>query len=357
MATITKRKGQNGTVRYLAQARVRGYDPVGKSFDTRQEAKEWAEKLEREWRAQRGRGGLREDVGRLTIGKLVREHLADKDVAALRSIKDREARLAWWVNHYADVKIIDFGVMRLREARELLSKTRGPATTNRFLSEMRSCWNWAVAAGLIPQERGWPRRLMLKEPRGRVRYLSDAELGALLKAAEADTVVHTAIIVSIACGIRQGELLRLEWRDLDLTGEKSSTRKPTLAVRESKTGEQRLVYLPGNAVEALQRLKKLTVVSPVHVFLAPDGKPLRKSLLEHRWRPVRAAAGLRDFHWHDLRHTCASILLQQGATLAMVGAVLGHKSASMTHRYAHLVQGAPVTGHDALDSKLGSKKD
>jgi integrase len=357
MATIVKRKGLNGATRYLAQARVTGFKPVGKSFDTKQEAKEWADKLEAEWRGQRGRGGLREDVGRLTIAKLVHEHLADDDVKKLRTIEDRERLLAWWVNRYADIKIIDFGVVRLREAREALIKQRGPATTNRYLSEMRSCWNWATAAGLIPQERGWPKRLMLKEPRGRVRYLSDAEIGALLKAAQADTVLHSAIVLSIATGIRQGEALRLEWRDLDLTGGGSSTKKPTLAVRESKTGERRMVYLPPNAVEALQCLKKLTVVSPVHVFLNGDGKPLRKSLLEHRWRVIRKTAKLVDFHWHDLRHTCASILLQEGATLPMVGAVLGHKSASMTHRYAHLVQGAPVTGHDVLDSKLGTKRE
>jgi len=309
MATIVRRKGQGGAVRYLAQARVTGFKPVGKSFDTRQEAKEWAGKLEAEWRGQRGRGGLREDVGRLTIAKLVREHLADDDVKKLRTIKDRERLLAWWVNRFADIKIIDFGVVRLREARELLIKQRGPSTTNRYLSEMRSCWNWATAAGLIPQEHGWPKRLMLKEPRGRVRYLSDAEIGALLKAAEGDTVLHSAIVLSVATGIRQGELLRLEWRDLDLTGDKSSTKKPTLAVRESKTDERRMVYLPPSAVEALQRLKKLTVVSPSHVFLNTDGTPLRKSLLEHRWRAIRTAAKLVDFHWHDLRHYRRSLTM------------------------------------------------
>lgn len=357
MATIVKRKGRGGAVRYLAQARVTGFKPVGKSFGTKQEARQWADKLEAEWRAQRGRGGLREDVGRLTIAKLVQEHLADQDIKKLRTYDDRERLLAWWVNRYADVKVIDFGVVRLREAREALTRKRGPATTNRYLSDMRACWNWAVSAGLIPQTHGWPKRLMMKEPRGRVRYLSDAEIAALLKAADEDTVMHAAITVSILTGVRQGELLRLEWRDLDLTGDRSATKKPTLSVRESKTDTPRLVYLPPNAVEALQRLRKLPVVSPVHVLLNTDGQPLRKSLLEHRWRKIRKAAKLVDFHWHDLRHTCASILLQHGATLPMVGAVLGHKSPSMTMRYAHLVQGAPVTGHDVLDSKFGTKKE
>jgi site-specific recombinase XerD len=61
---------------------------------------------------------------------------------------------------------------------------------------------------------------------------------------------------------------------------------------------------------------------------------------------------LRDFRWHDLRHSCASFLAQQGATLLEIASVLGHRSTVVTRRYAHLVQGAPVTGHAALNEKL-----
>jgi site-specific recombinase XerD len=82
------------------------------------------------------------------------------------------------------------------------------------------------------------------------------------------------------------------------------------------------------------------------------GQPVTKEWLEYRWRLIRAAAGLHDFRWHDMRHSCASFLAQQGATLLEIGSVLGHRSPSVTQRYAHLVQGAPVTGHAQLDKKL-----
>jgi site-specific recombinase XerD len=74
--------------------------------------------------------------------------------------------------------------------------------------------------------------------------------------------------------------------------------------------------------------------------------------LVYHWRETRAAAGLRDFHWHDLRHCCASFLAQNGATLLEIGHVLGHRDLATTLRYSHLVQSKPVTGHAGLDAKL-----
>jgi len=189
---------------------------------------------------------------------------------------------------------------------------------------------------------------MMKEPRGRVRFLSDDEINNVRNAAEPDPVMYAAILVSLSTGLRQGELLRLTWADVDLTGAK-------VTVRESKNDEQRAAHLTATAVTAVKALRALPVVSPVHVFVLSDGTPLKKSLLEMRWNKIRTAAKLKDFRWHDLRHSCASILLQSGATLAQVGSVLGHKSPAMSLRYAHLVQGAPVTGHDKLDEKLKGK--
>jgi integrase len=185
---------------------------------------------------------------------------------------------------------------------------------------------------------------MLTEPRGRIRFLSDAEIAALLKAAaEHSHVIYAAVIGSIATGLRQGELLRLDWSDVDLE-------KQYLRVRFSKNDEPRTVYLPESAVKALRTLQPDRAEGPV--FRMPDKSRLRKSTLEARWKLVRKAAELSDFRWHDLRHTCASILAQQGATLVQIGEQLGHKSLTMTIRYSHLIQGAATPAHAGLDAKL-----
>jgi integrase len=74
--------------------------------------------------------------------------------------------------------------------------------------------------------------------------------------------------------------------------------------------------------------------------------------LDHQWRKVRAAAALDNFRWHDLRHTAASYLAQSGASLLEVGNVLGHRSAGVTMRYAHLVAGQALPAHAGLNQKL-----
>jgi integrase len=155
--------------------------------------------------------------------------------------------------------------------------------------------------------------------------------------------------VSLATGLRQGELLRLTWKDVDLDGSK-------VTVHITKNDDARTVFLPSIAVEALRGLKKAKVVSASIVFLVGAGVPLTKNALEARWKIIRKNSGLQNFRWHDLRHSCASFLAQKGATLLEIGSVLGHRSPSVTQRYAHLVQGSPVTGHAALDALLRASK-
>jgi integrase len=346
---VWERHNSDGTTSYLAVVRIRPFKPASKAFSTRLEAKRWADDLARELTTKRDQGEGRKDLTTLTIKGLAEEFLADPETKALKYFADLERLIAWWVNHCGGEKILGFGVLKLREARELLRNGREPATVNRYLSALRSCWNWGRAAGLVPQEKAWPTRLLLTEPRERVRFLSDAELAAVLAAAEKHSPwMNAAVLVSLGTGIRQSEMLRLEWKDIDLE-------KRTLTVLVSKNTRRRLVHLPAPAVIALKTLRREGLVGPRCVFLNDAGEPADKFHLAFRWRKVRDAAGLVDFKWHDLRHTCASYLAQAGASLPEIGHVLGHASAAVTHRYAHLVAGKPVTGSAALAEKLSGK--
>ena len=228
---------------------------------------------------------------------------AGAEVSRLKYFDDLHRLLAWWVNHYGASRALELNVLTLREARERLRRGRTNATANLYLSAMRSAWNWARAAGLIPNDQLWPQRLMLTEPRGRTRFLSDAELERLLAAAGRHSPrMLAAITLSVATGLRQGELLRLDWSDIDFA-------KRTVRVRHSKNDDPRTVHLPDSAAEALQALKRSSKVLGAAVFAT--------------------ATGAR-----------------------FIGAVLGHRSPSVTVRYAHMVQGAPVTGHDKVDARL-----
>lgn len=346
MATITKRKNQDGTVSYLAQVRVTGYKGTSKAFSKQADAKAWGKALEEDLRKQRQQGATSEDVTRLTIAKLIEAFLEDPDTKALKYHDSLSLLLAWWTNECGTIRVLDLNVLELRKRRTKLNQGRKPATVNRYFSALRSCWNWGRAAGLVPPDRSWPTRLMLREDNERQRYLDDDELKRLLEAAAAHSpTMHAAVVVSIACGLRQGELINLKWSDIDLDGQR-------IRIMQSKTDAPRTVYLPSAAVDALRTLKRSGIVSTKAVFLAQKGIPLNRGTIRVRWLEVRDAAELRNFRWHDLRHSCASFLAQQGATLLEIASVLGHRSTAVTRRYAHLVEGAPVTGHAALDGKL-----
>ncbi len=345
MATIRRHKAKDGAVSFTATVRIKPFPPACKTLPVRKDVETWARDLERELRKQRDRGGLRRDVPTMTVAQLITEFLEDPETQGKRYFDSLSLLLAWWVGHYGATKIMEFNVLMLREARGTLKAGRAAGTVNRYLSAMRSAWNWGRAAGLVPQEQAWPSRLLLTEPKGRVRYLSDAELARLLAAASAQSAtMHAAILLSIGCGIRQSELRRLRWADVDLD-------KQRIRVLLTKNSESRQIYLPATAADALRVLKRGPVLGQT-VIADETGQPVAKEWVEYRWRLIRAAAALQDFRWHDLRHSCASFLAQQGATLLEIGSVLGHRSPSVTQRYAHLVAGAPVTGHTKLDEKL-----
>ena len=345
MATIRKHRAKDGAVSFTATVRINPFPPACKTLPVRKDVEAWARDLERELRKQRDRGGLRRDVPRMTVAQLITEFLEDPETKGLRYYDSLALLCAWWVGHYGATKVMELNVLQLREARATLKTGRAAGTVNRYLSAMRSAWNWGRSAGLVPQEQAWPSRLMLTEPKGRLRYLSDNELAGLLKAAsEHSPTMLAAILISIGCGVRQSELRRLRWADVDLDQQR-------IRVLLTKNNESRAVYLPASAAEALRVLKRAAVVGQT-VIADEAGQPVGKDWVEYQWRCIRAAAGLRDFRWHDLRHSCASFLAQQGATLLEIGSVLGHRSPSMTMRYSHLVQGAPVTGHTKLDEKL-----
>lgn len=346
MATIQRRKNKDRSVSYVAIVRVRPYRAASKAFGSREAAAAWADELERRLRSQRDQGGIREDVTALTVAGLIAEFLRDPETLQLRYKDSLESLLDWWTANYGSTKVLQLNVLTLREAREKLRHGgRKPATVNRYLSGLRSCWNWGRASGLVPQDKLWPARLMLTEPEGRTRFLSDEELARLLgEATKASKLMLAAVLVSLATGVRQGELLRLKWGDIDFG-------KQRLTVQLAKNKERRTVHLPASAIAALKALKQAPVVG-ANVFTLESGDPLDKTTLEYHWRALRKAASLQDFRWHDLRHSCASFLAQNGASLLEIGSVLGHKSANITKRYAHLVQGEPVRGHTELDDKL-----
>jgi integrase len=135
------------------------------------------------------------------------------------------------------------------------------------------------------------------------------------------------VLLAITTGARRGELLALTWRDLDLEAS-------CAYVCTSKNGDRRTLPLTPAAVTELERHRPKKDAEQL-VFRSRR-RALEPFHFEAMWREARDRAGLADLRFHDLRHTCASYLAQQGASIIELADVLGHKTLSMVKRYSHL---------------------
>ena len=124
------------------------------------------------------------------------------------------------------------------------------------------------------------------------------------------------------------EILRLTWRDVDL-------QRGTLTFHQTKNGERRTVPLTGQALTLMQHhARVLRRIDTPLVFPRADGrKPLD---LRYAFRQALEVAQIAGFRFHDLRHSAASYLAMNGASLVDIAEVLGHKTLQMVKRYAHL---------------------
>lgn len=135
-------------------------------------------------------------------------------------------------------------------------------------------------------------------------------------------LVHMALTT----GARRGELIGLKWSDINF-----NTRTAHLAV--TKNGSQRVLALTADLLTELSRFRE---IGTSYVFPSPSRLNQPFTEFDYHWQTARKAALLLDFHFHDLRHSCASLLAMNGASILEIAEVLGHKSITMTQRYSHL---------------------
>ncbi len=201
-----------------------------------------------------------------------------------------------------------------------------PSSINRELMCLSAIFREAVKRGYL--ERNPCRGIkQLPEQNIVVRYLSDDEEKQLLAACSER--MKPIVLCGLHTGMRRGEILGLKWEDVDLD-------QGLLRVRLTKNKKTR--YIPINPVvrELLKSLPRWD--DGPHVFANPD--------THQRWHDVKVAwqytvrrSKVKNFRFHDLRHTFASRLVQKGVPLQVVQELLGHGSIIMTQRYAHLAPG------------------
>ena len=174
-----------------------------------------------------------------------------------------------------------------------------------------------------------PRVARGPESRGRVRSLSDDERRRLLDECRqsANRYLYPVVLLALSTGARRGELLSLTWPQADLS-------RALIVLHETKNSDRRVLPLAGPALAAVRELAKVRRLDTALVFPRENGQvPVD---ITGAFNSAVERAGMEDFRFHDLRHSCASYLAMSGASLAEIAEVLGHRTLLMVRRYAHL---------------------
>lgn len=224
----------------------------------------------------------------------------------------------------------------------LKKKNLGAKRINNVLAVISKMLHYAEERGVI--ERAGKVRL-LKLPPSKYDFFDLDEYGRLLTAAATDPVWLTAILCAGEAGLRMGEIIALEWSDLDLGAGHLTVRHSDWfgLVGTTKGGRARTVPMTERLRHALTT--QASQRRGLRVFMTADGKPItRNHMKTPLWHACRRA-GLREIGWHALRHTFCSHLALQGAVPKAIQELAGHTAMAITMRYMHL---APAALRDAI---------
>lgn len=222
--------------------------------------------------------------------------------------------------------LMDYRSARLREGLQAHGVNRDYACLLAALNHARTMHGQPIPS------LAW-KRIREAEPHHRIRFLSREEYHRLL--AVCDPELAKIVKVAVATGLRKGNLLKLDWSEVDL-----SSSRITVKV---KGGD----------------LHSIRMTQQVRAALATDterkGRVFDTTNFRRRWVGAVKAAKLHDFRFHDLRHTFASWARMNGADLADICEALGHSNISVTMRYAHIEPEHHVTAFDRVSGAVWSQ--
>jgi len=244
-----------------------------------------------------------------------------------------------YLHEIKEKEIDDFILTRRDTPTKRGNKKRKGYSVNREVNDLSPIFTLAIRRDLIDKN-PCSRARKFPESKGRVRYLTTEEASTLLDLARrsASKDVYLIILLALETGMRRGEIFNLRWDDLDFN-------RGQIWVRESKNGDSRHAPMRPRSKEAL--LRRVRRIDCDFIFPGIAGKVRASAGMSETFINLFDRAGIKDFRFHDLRHTFASHLVMGGVDLFTVGKLLGHRHTKMTARYSHLSEGYL---HKAVDN-------
>lgn len=348
---------------WRAEIRKRGYKPVYHTFDTKQQAQQWARRIEAEMDA--GSFIDRTEAERTTLAEALRRYQKEI-VPEKRHPYQEERRIGRWLDNdlsyrtLASLRGADFA--RYRDHRRAVGRAEN--TIRLELQVIRHLFEiarkeWGMEGLLNPLDN-------IRKPSGskaRDRRLRPGEFEVLkaLLAASRNPWAAPAFELAIETSLRQGALFSLRWEWVDLRSR--VVRFPAEARGADNKGVPAVLPLSTRAVDVLRHLAAISEDGDVRLMRAECGPPdvrhdLHGSVFATSvnavicvWKRTLRAAGKDDpafltLRWHDLRHEAASRLFEKGLHPMEVASITGHRSMQMLKRYTHL-------NAESLLAKLG----
>ncbi len=363
---ITKRKDG----RYMARYTVQTPDGPKRKVIYGRKYKEVERKLN-EARGDAARGIIY-DAENISVGEYLTKWLSDsvRDTVRTRTCERYESIVRVHLGpSIGRVKLKALTPAHVRELyREKLDSGLAPRSVLHIHRTLSRALKQATDDGLIPRNAAAP----VKPPRPRreeMRPLNREQVRSLFEAASGDRL-EALYIVAVTAGLRRGELQGLQWEDLDLNAGTLQVRrtlsepKGGYVFEAPKSGKGRNIRLTQRAVAALREHRKRQLEERVQhaglwqdhglVFTSGIGTPLLGGNLNRAFKATLRRAGLPEIRFHDLRHTCATLLLRQGVNPKFVQELLGHADISLTlNVYSHVLPDMGDAAAGAMDAALG----
>jgi len=319
--------------------------------------------------------GITYDAGSITVGDYLIGWLADsvRDTVRQRTYERHESIVrVHLLPSLGRVKLTTLTPAHVRGLyRERLDSGLAPRTVLHIHRTLSKALKQATDDGFIPRNAASP----VKPPRPRkeeIRPLDREQVRVFFKVAREDRL-EALYVLAITAGLRRGELQGLKWEDLDLSGATG-----TLQVRRTlsepkggwvfeapKSGKGRQIRLTKRAAAALSKHRKRQLEERMKrgdlwqdhglVFPSTVGTPISGGNLNRAFKAMLKRGGLPErTRFHDLRHTCATLLLRLGVNPKFVQEILGHADISLTlNVYSHVLPDMGDAAVRAMDAALG----
>ena len=339
---IRPRPTKDGKTRYqvrkLKNIKVR-------TFATKGEANRY-EKEQKKLRATRESfpDDFRENI---TVATAIEQFIEERFDSSQSSYKSRVSQLMWWKNHLGHMKLSQMdnsGRPVMSKHRSILKRSRCNSTVNCYMSAISTVFTFAM------DEKGWMTnnpalRFHLKVSNGRMRFLSIPEQKKLLASTQESSNPHLYLIVLLALstGGRKNEIRELKWSSVYFD-------KKRIILEKTKNGKIGVLRLSKKPLEELKKHYESRCKDSD--FLFPRAWDFNNPItIRSAFAAALARCGIRDFHFHDIRHTFASNLAASGASLFELAKAL-RVTIPMVERYAHLTEQHSFRGIDKSNRKI-----